>query len=209
MWAFAQMAFARPLLRGVPGLRFVKLMGAGRGRGFTLLPDPGRYALLAVWGCEADARAFLQDSRFMRRYRRHAMHDGTALLETLAAHGSWNGGNPFLPALSNDRRDEGRVAVLTRATIRLSRLRAFWRRVGPVSRALEEVDGLECSIGIGEAPFVRQATLSIWRDRASMEGFAYRSDPHRDVVQRTRREGWYREDLFARFQVMDIVGRFL
>lgn len=205
MWAFAQMALARPMLRRVPGMRFHKLMGTGRGIGFTLRPDWGRYALLGVWDCEDDARTFLGSSRFVARYRRHASHEWTTVLRTIAAHGAWNGSNPFLPADAGE--PDGRVAVLTRATIRPLRLRAFWRMVMPVSEALARADGLEYSIGIGEVPFVRQATLSIWSDHQAMRRFAYGDPVHGDVIRRTRAEAWYAEDLFARFVVVDVSGQ--
>ncbi|MBS1913253.1 MAG: spheroidene monooxygenase [Bacteroidetes bacterium] len=204
-WAFAQMGLARPLLRSVPGMRFHKLLGTGRGIGFTLRPDWGRYALLGVWDSEEDARAFLRSSRFMERYRRCAMREWTTILETISAHGAWDGVNPFLPSGRSDA--DGRVGVLTRATIRPGRLRPFWKMVAPISEALGRAEGLEYSIGIGEVPFIRQATLSIWSDHAAMKRFAYADPIHRGVVQRTRAESWYAEELFARFAVVHVGGQ--
>ena len=208
-WAFAQMAFARPLLRDIPGLRFHRLMGAGRGLGFTFQPDWGRYALLAVWENETRAREFLGASRFLRRYTKRADNSATVVLRTLSAHGAWDGANPFLPVSSTPAADDAPLAVLTRATIRPRRLRAFWRYVAPVSRALSGASGLVASIGIGELPFVRQATFSLWNSAREMQAFAYRSPEHRDVIRRTRDESWYREELFARFAVVEVIGDFL
>ncbi|MEP7219082.1 MAG: hypothetical protein ABI876_09205 [Bacteroidota bacterium] len=203
LWAFAQMGLARPLLRNVPGLRFHRLMGMGRGIGFSALPDPGRYAVLGVWESHADARRFLDDSRFIRRYRRHAAAVATVALATISAHGTWGGSNPFLPISSRSEDPSGPVAVLTRARIRLSRLRAFWSFVAPVRAELAAADGLQTSVGVGEAPLILQATFSIWRDVAAMEAFAYRMGDHREAVRRTRDEGWYAEELFARFAVVE------
>lgn len=207
-WAFAQMALARPWLMGIEGMRFCKLMGTGRGVGFTRSPDWSRYALLAVWERPEQAARFLEDSRFIRRYRRHASAVATVVLRTVAAHGSWNGANPFLPVAEEGDSGEGTLGVLTRATIRASRLGAFWERVEPVSALLRDAPGLISSIGIGEAPFIRQATFSLWESRQAMQSFAYGSAGHREVVRRTRDEGWYREDLFARFRVLETIGRF-
>src|SRR5947207_15608270 len=76
-WAFAQMGLARPLLVGAPGLRFYRLMGSGVGPAFSFRPNWSRYALLGVWEDEARARAFLDSSEFMGRYRAKAARSTT------------------------------------------------------------------------------------------------------------------------------------
>lgn len=206
-WAFAGMGLARPLLAGLPGLRFRKLMGTGRGIGFTRSPDWNRYALLTVWDGMRDARRFLESSRFMFLYRSRADRSSTLLLRTLRAHGKWNGANPFLPSEESSKHSD-RICVLTRATIRPGRLREFWEMVEPVGQALAEADGLQGSIGIGELPFIRQATVSIWESEEKMRAFAYSAGVHRTVVGRTRDEAWYSEDLFARFRIIEEIGTF-
>ena len=195
-WAFAQMGLARPRVARARGLRFWKLVGSGRGAGFSLKPDWSRYGLVAAWESAEAADAFFSGSDVARDYRAHADEVWTVRLAPTAAHGAWSGANPFLPLAS--RGDGGPVAVLTRATIRWRRLAAFWGAVPEASRALESSRGLVASIGIGEAPFVRQATFSLWRTEADMQAFAY-TGAHRDVIRRTRDEGWYAEELFARF----------
>jgi hypothetical protein len=55
-------------------------------------------------------------------------------------------------------------------------------------------------VGVGEAPVGRQATFSLWRSSADMEAFAAAPGPHREVARRARAEGWFAEDLFARFR---------
>lgn len=205
MWALTQMAFARPLLRGIPGMRFRKLMGTGRGSGFTLAPDWSRYALLAAWDSQQHASGFLFESRFMRCYRRHACAEATVMLRTLSSHGTWDDRTPFLPSGEGTPAQSAVLGVLTRASIKPSRLAAFWRRVAPVSNVLERAPGLRVSIGTGELPFIRQATFSIWESQDAMMEFAYHSAEHREVIARTRREGWYSEEMFTRFEVISTI----
>lgn len=62
------------------------------------------------------------------------------------------------------------------------------------------------SLTIGEAPFFRQATFSIWDNLESMKEFAYNSAEHLDVIRKTRQEDWYSEELFARFALISASG---
>ena len=61
------------------------------------------------------------------------------------------------------------------------------------------MEGRIFSIGIGELPIIQQATFSLWQDAKKMMDYAYKSQFHSEVVQKTRALGWYSEELFARF----------
>ena len=62
-------------------------------------------------------------------------------------------------------------------------------------------------IGIGEVPLFHQVTFSIWPDAASMAQFARADGPHARAVAAVRDEGWFREELYARFRVLGSAGR--
>ncbi len=191
------MAFARPQLARIPGIRFWKLLGSGHGSGFSLRPNWARYGLLAVWENADAAERFFSHSALMHAYRRHADEIWTVHLQPLEVHGRWSGMNPFFPLTPPIK--TGPIAVLTRATIRLNRLRAFWNAVPATSQAIVRAAGLLASVGLGEAPLFRQATFSLWRSVGDMETFAFRTAAHREAMRRTRDENWYCEELFARF----------
>ena len=204
--ATLRMALDRLHLRRTPGLRFAKLLGTGDGRTFTVRDaDPLHWGLLAVWDDEAAAARFASGPT-SRGWDRLARERLDVALRTIASRGRWSGREPFGDSLP--RRIEGPVAALTRARIRTSRSRAFWRSVPAVSRDLHTVPGLRLAVGIGEAPIGLQGTFSLWESSAPLVEFAHRRAAHTDVVARTAREGWYTEELFARFEVLEVAGTF-
>ncbi len=208
-WALAQMATAPRQLQQVAGLRFFQLLGSGAANGFGFWPNLRRYGLLATWQRAEDAAAFFAGHPVWAAYAQRSAEIWTAELAPLQAHGAWDGLNPFdyAPAAGAGRAEaEEPVAVLTRASIRLRRAPRFWRYVEPTSRALAGAEGLRLAIGLGELPLVRQATFSVWESAAAMQQYAYRNARHREVIQLTRREGWYSEELFARFRVLSSYG---
>lgn len=172
-------------------------MGSGQGGGFSIKPDFSRYALLCVWDVPAMSHVFFNKKQVMQNFRRRADEMWTVSLSPVKAHGKWSGTNPFLPL--DEPRNDKPVAVLTRATIRLNKLHRFWKHVPETSKELNNAEGLIASIGIGEAPFIQQATFSLWRTEQDLQNFAYKGAVHKEVIKRTRQENWYAEELFARF----------
>ncbi|MBC7447858.1 MAG: spheroidene monooxygenase [Hymenobacteraceae bacterium] len=189
-------------LRAVPGLAWGRMLGSGVD--FGLKPNLHRYALLLDWQAdEAAAHAFLAADPLLARWAARGWMARTTWLAPVLAHGRWDGASPFRPAPTTaPLTDDEPVAVLTRAAIRWRRVRAFWQAVPAASRAVLGAPGLRFSVGLGELPVVRQATVSLWDSAAQMKAYAYRAPEHLAVIKRTRAEGWYSEELFARFRVV-------
>lgn len=203
--AMARMALDRGELAVTPGLRFAKLLGTGRGRTFTLRDaDPLRWAMLGVWDHPVALVDFERRSPVAAAWRRLAAERWRADLRPLRSQGRWSGQEPFTP--TDPGNWAGPVAAVTRARLRAGRVRRFRRATPPVSAAAHEAPGLRLAIGIGELPIGLQGTFSVWDDAASMVRFAYRGAAHRRVADATPREGWYAEDLFARFAVLQTTG---
>jgi hypothetical protein len=207
--ALARLGTDRLRLRGIPGLRFARLLGTGSGAAATGA-DLARSALFAVWESPGALAAF-EDGWFAARAARVRARGGevyTLRLALLSGHGRWGGRDVLAdlrPPRPREERPSGPVAVLTRATVRPSRWHRFRGSRPPVSTELAAAAGLRAMVAIGEAPVGLQATFSLWSDAAAVTAFA-RSPAHAAVVRRTRAEHWYGEELFARFAPLGGAG---
>lgn len=198
-WAFGQMGAARRPLRNLPHAGFVKLMGSGVGEGFTPLPD-SVVAVLVTWHDLQTAESTTTEAPVFRRYLARASEAFTVYLAPIASRGRWSGHAPF--ALVDDpSAAAGPVAALTRATIRPRALVRFWRRAPAISARIGRDPNVLFKIGVGEVPLLHQVTFSIWPDTASMDAFARSDGPHAAAIRSVRSEGWFAEELYARFAV--------
>ena len=165
--------------------------------------DLRRWALFAVWDDEARSTPSWRARRSPPAGARGPTRRSVRL-EPLRAHGAWGGRDPLGGRGRRTTAADEPVAILTRATIRPSRLVAFYRAIGRRPRTSER-PGLIDSVGFGEWPLARQATFSLWGGLDHARAYAYGRE-HREVVRRTRAERWYSEELFARFRPYGSAG---
>lgn len=206
MTELAHLALDRWPLSRTGGLRFWRLLGVGQGRSFDPHADLQRYALFTVWNSSTALQTFESDSVVMRRMLRRAEEVWTVHMRPVRWHGKWGKSDPFVGMAPVPPPEPGPWIILTRATIRPTSWRAFLNAVPAVSEHLLQQPELLNSVGIGEAPFLYQATLSLWRSLPAITSFAYEAAPHVAVIRRTRQEKWYSEELFARFRPIASTG---
>lgn len=191
-------------------VKFYKLMGCGKNGSFDITPDLNQWAVMIFFEPNAivnnpfdisDATNLL--GGFIKGWwKLFSCSKQMFLLEPYAGHGTWDG-KSFVASVNSTPTDpDGHIGVLTRATIRLSRLRAFWGAVPNAAEGLNNSKGFLYSVGIGEVPFIKQATFSVWESAADMKNYAYKRVEHQEVIRRTRKEDWYSEEMFLRFKVL-------
>ena len=191
------MQYAHSDLAKVEGLSFYRLMGSGKGTGFNPRPDWSVYSLLQVWDSEAYASNFFASSILIEKYDSRASERYTLYMKNIVAGGTLVGKNPFIKGADLDPTQP--VAVITRATIKWNWLLRFWKYVPTSQEPLEGNNGLIYTKGIGEVPIVQMATFSLWKDFEAVKEFAYISEQHKEAIRKTRKNEWYREELFSRF----------
>ncbi len=190
-------------------ISFWKLLGSGRNGTFDKTPDWQQWGILAVH----DSTVLSNDDIVKQLYNGFiakwlgwfGYETITYLLTPVEGHGLWDGKKAFgeLPAKSDY---DGIIAILTRATIRLSKLKQFWKHVDPVAAHMSSSEGFITSYGIGEMPWLKQATFSIWQNKEAMKAFAYSMKEHAEVIRKTWQEKWYSEDMFVRFKIEACIG---
>lgn len=209
-WGFLSMAVHR--LPWWLGFRsgFYKLMGCGRNGTFSIVPDWRQFALLTV-STEPVEELLKQETPALLKtlygsfisgwYQWLGCETYTFLLEPIEGHGLWDGKKVF-GELKPKSAYEGPIAILTRATIRLHKAHRFWQYVDAVAAQMASAEGFVTSVGVGEIPWIKQATFSVWESKEKMKAFAYRMQEHAQVIRLTRSENWYSEDMFVRFKIL-------
>jgi len=203
-FALLSMAIFRLPLWLNKNISFWKLMGSGKNGTFDKTPDWRQWAIMTSQN-PTKLNAVQPENwygTFIHQYwafcHCNIIH---YLLEPLEGHGVWDGKQAF-GALPKQTEYDGEIAVLTRATVRLKRLKQFWAHVAGAAHDMTGAEGFVTSYGIGEIPWIKQATFSIWKSKADMKNFAYKMKNHAEVVRKTRQENWYSEEMFVRFKIL-------
>jgi heme-degrading monooxygenase HmoA len=195
---------------------FFKLMGSGKNGSFDKHPDWLQWAILCTHKVNykhVQIKNF-NTAMLIKKLYGDFIHNWlslfncetiTYILEPIEGHGLWDGKAVF-EQLPHKTDYEGQIAVLTRATIRLSKLKQFWQHVNGAAARMAASKGFVTSYGIGEIPFIKQATFSVWQSKDAMKNFAYQTKEHQEVIQKTRQQNWYSEDMFIRFKITGCVG---
>lgn len=216
-WAgFLSMGFFRVPLIFNRQMSFWKLLGCGKNGTFDIYPNWRQWGILTVVN-ESSLINKMIDLReeinykslygnFIKvRWKLFHCETYTILLEPIEGFGLWDGKEIFGP-LPRETGYEGKIAILTRATIRINRLKHFWKHVDAVSTQMRNANGFVYSVGIGEIPLVKQSTFSVWESKEKMKQFAYKLKEHKDIIRKTRKENWYSEDMFVRFKLIRSFG---
>ena len=204
-WAFLQMGLNRFVLQRREEITFWKLLGTGKGETFTPRDaDSTRWGLLI--SIDEKALTEFEKSPLIKRWNERARSSFAATLRPISSHGEWSRKAPFVSEPELAKTWCGHVAAITRARIKWRKNLTFWRSVPPVTSSLKSSTGLLSAIGIGEAPIGLQGTFSLWESQAAIRDFAYKGAAHKAAIEATHREGWYAEELFARFAVTDQRG---
>lgn len=214
---FSMLLFRLPLSLN-KGISFYRLMGSSKNGIFQMKPDFLQWGIFTVYSEDRKSSAdgftamdaehgFTRHyGRFINRWFRFFKCDiWTVVLEPVSGHGSWDGHVVF-PGKSSSDIHPAPVAILTRATIRLNKLGAFWKATAHLGNEVMNAHGLMVAFGLGEMPYLRQVTFSAWNNMENMESFAYHNSIHKEAMQSARLKGWFKEDMFYRFRITGAAG---
>ena len=201
-WGLLRYILGKIPFQGQPGLQFCKMLGSGYQGGFSTKPSFTKQGFFCVFDCLQNAAHF-KESALVQKYQDHANEFFMATLKAYSSRGSWSG---FSISCSSSHLPENKpIASLTRASIRPSKARQFWAKAKPAEDAIEQASGKILTAGLGEAPYFRQATFTIWENALSLEQYAQRG-AHLAAIQAAYSQNYFSESMFTRFDVIQAQG---
>ena len=215
-WGWMRLVAGPAAYKALPGLLGAKVMGSGHGGGFTLRPSATHQGLLCRFDTADHAMDFLHGEQ-VQAYRERARECWAGLMAVTSARGEWDAqawglsdagsatlGDDWhkrLPAVHEPQP----LAVLTRASIHPAKATAFWRHAPAAQASLDAAEGCLLSMGLGEAPLVRQCTFSLWQDEAAMTAYA-RQGAHQLASSAAWQQKFFSESLFLRMRMLRMAG---
>ena len=215
-WGWMRLVAGPSAYSAVPGLLSAKVMGSGHGGGFTLRPSASHQGLVCRFDSANAAIDFLHGEQ-VRAFRERAQECWAGLMAVSSARGHWDQqawglSDGPCAQLSVDRLQQlppaqsaMPMAVLTRASIHPAKATAFWRHAPAAQESLSAAQGCLLSMGLGEAPLVRQCTFSLWQDEDAMLAYAHEG-AHQMASSAAWRQKFFSESLFVRMRVLRMSG---
>jgi hypothetical protein len=199
----------RRRLADVQGLRFGRLVfvGGTRSEGFTIgVVEPRRQMALCLWESEHALERFRERSPIGRAWSAASDEYCEVRMKPFRTHGSYRGEEP-LAGLRGRPSGQGPVALWTFANIPWRGRLHFWSSIRGATRTLMSSPGLIAGTAGPEQLYSGAMTFTIWRSLEDVLGFAYRGDPHRQIVKRVREEQLLTDSMFIRLEPYRAEGR--
>ena len=202
-WGLSRYILGKHPFAGLPGLQFCKVLGSGYNGGFSTKPSLTKQGFICVFDSADNATRFAESSSILKAYQGHAHEFFLASVQAYSSRGSWSG---FSMSCANTNPPvNGPIASLTRASIRPSKARQFWAKAKPAEEAIARVSGKILTAGVGEAPYLRQATFTIWDNAQSLEQYAQQG-AHLSAIKAAYGQAYFSESMFTRFRVIKAQG---
>lgn len=201
-WGFSRYILGKAPFSGTPGLRFCKVLGSGFNGGFSTKPSLTKQGFICVFDSQEYASTFLDNAPILKAYRDHSSEMFTATLQAYSSRGSWSGFS-FTNLVAKPV--QGPIASLTRASIRATKAMQFWSMAKPAEHSINHATGKILTAGLGEAPYLRQATFTIWNDEHSLDHYAQQGS-HLAAIKAAYGKDYFSESMFTRFVVCSAKG---
>jgi hypothetical protein len=202
-WGFSRYILGIRPFQNIPGLQFCKLLGSGVNGGFSTTPSLTKQGFFCVFDNAEHAVHFQKSSAILKAYQEHAHEFFIATLQAYSSRGSWSG---FAMSCSDPNPPKsGPIASLTRASIKPNKAIQFWKKAKPAEDAIAHASGKILTAGVGEAPYFRQATFTIWDNAQCLEQYAQQG-AHLAAIKAAYGQSYFSESMFTRFRVIGAQG---
>jgi hypothetical protein len=202
LWGLSRYVIGRFSLHNIPGLQFFKVLGSGFEGGFSTKPSFHKQGLFCVFDSEQHAKQFRAHSTLVQSYLKHSREFFAVTLNAFSTRGSW--ANTQLDVTANAP-VSGPIASLTRASIKPLKANAFWKNAQPAEVSINQSEGVILSAGLGEAPYLRQATFTIWEDETALNAYAQQG-AHLAAIKAAYGQQYFSESMFTRFKPSEMEG---